>query len=222
MDEPLVMKKLTETAGQIDSVSQVDAVLLIMTAVDNLDTQGRAFVGNAKAILTTPESAAVLGGNAIGLKTWETFEIDAASGRKLQITATPARHGPAGSEAMSGTVTGFLLNWKGESEDAVYISGDTVWFEGVAEIATRFDVGTAILFLGAVGLHKQARCVSQWTQAKRFKPHERLNPNNHTSALRRLGAFSRNREKRLRKLCGSRKTKTFTWLELGVETSLNK
>jgi L-ascorbate metabolism protein UlaG (beta-lactamase superfamily) len=33
--------------------------------------------------------------------------------------------------------------------DAVYVSGDTVWFEGVAEVARRFPVGVAVLFMGA-------------------------------------------------------------------------
>ena len=34
-------------------------------------------------------------------------------------------------------------------EHAVYVSGDTVWYEGVAEVARRFHVTTAFLFLGA-------------------------------------------------------------------------
>ena len=32
---------------------------------------------------------------------------------------------------------------------AVYVSGDTVWYEGVAEVARRFDVAVAILFTGS-------------------------------------------------------------------------
>jgi L-ascorbate metabolism protein UlaG (beta-lactamase superfamily) len=31
----------------------------------------------------------------------------------------------------------------------VYISGDTVWYEGVAEVAQRFEVRAAVLFMGA-------------------------------------------------------------------------
>ena len=34
-------------------------------------------------------------------------------------------------------------------EAAVYISGDTVWYDGVAEIKNRFKIGCAVLFLGA-------------------------------------------------------------------------
>ena len=42
---------------------------------------------------------------------------------------------------------GFVLEREGE--EAVYLSGDTVWYEGVAEVAARFRVRTAVLFLGA-------------------------------------------------------------------------
>jgi hypothetical protein len=31
----------------------------------------------------------------------------------------------------------------------LYLSGDTVWYEGVAEVAARFPVSVAVLFLGA-------------------------------------------------------------------------
>jgi L-ascorbate metabolism protein UlaG (beta-lactamase superfamily) len=63
------------------------------------------------------------------------------------VTATPARHGPAGSDR--GPVVGFVLEAGGAGGPAVYVSGDTVWFEGVAEVARRFQVGAAVLFLGA-------------------------------------------------------------------------
>jgi L-ascorbate metabolism protein UlaG (beta-lactamase superfamily) len=34
----------------------------------------------------------------------------------------------------------------------VYVSGDTVWYEGVAEVAQRFKVRVAVLFMGAARL----------------------------------------------------------------------
>ncbi len=34
-------------------------------------------------------------------------------------------------------------------ESAIYFSGDTVWFDGVAEVARRFPIRTAVLFMGA-------------------------------------------------------------------------
>jgi hypothetical protein len=32
---------------------------------------------------------------------------------------------------------------------AVYVTGDTVWFDGVAEVARRYKIGTVLLFAGA-------------------------------------------------------------------------
>src|SRR5262249_9359405 len=64
-------------------------------------------------------------------------------------TATPARHGPAGIEPLSGDVIGFVLSFGDSAVRPVYITGDTVWFGGVAEVARRFRVGTVLLFAGS-------------------------------------------------------------------------
>jgi L-ascorbate metabolism protein UlaG (beta-lactamase superfamily) len=37
----------------------------------------------------------------------------------------------------------------GTGTPAVYISGDTVWYDGIEEVARRADVGVAFLFMGA-------------------------------------------------------------------------
>jgi len=60
----------------------------------------------------------------------------------------PARHGSLGSHLIVGETTGFILEWAGQKHGAMYISGDTVWFNGIHEIAHRFQVGTAILHIG--------------------------------------------------------------------------
>ena len=45
---------------------------------------------------------------------------------------------------------GFGLRWEGQQHGAVWISGDTVLYDGVKEVPQRLDVGTAILHLGGV------------------------------------------------------------------------
>jgi hypothetical protein len=57
----------------------------------------------------------------------------------LTITATPARHGPAGIEPLSGDVIGFVVQSSKAGSRPIYISGDTTWFDGVAEVARRFN-----------------------------------------------------------------------------------
>jgi L-ascorbate metabolism protein UlaG (beta-lactamase superfamily) len=67
----------------------------------------------------------------------------------LTITATPARHGPAGIEPLSGDVIGFVVSSSNKDSRAIYIRGDTTWFDGVAEVARRFDCGVVLPFAGA-------------------------------------------------------------------------
>ncbi|MFP2932393.1 MBL fold metallo-hydrolase, partial [Pyxidicoccus sp. 3LG] len=82
---------------------------------------------------------------AVGLRPFETTTVG-----DLRITATPARHGPPGSLPVAGHVVGFVLEGAA-LPGPVYLSGDTVWFNGVAEVARRFRVHTAFLHLGGVG-----------------------------------------------------------------------
>jgi len=144
---PVVLKKTAGPALSPESLGRVDAVLLSHDHhYDKLDHSGRKFVEGAKQVLTTPAGAERLGGKAIGLAVWQSVDIPAA-GRVLRITGTPARHGPAHLDR--GPVTGFALAFTDALDQAVYISGDTVWYEGVAEVARRFAVRAAVLFMGA-------------------------------------------------------------------------
>ena len=82
-------------------------------------------------VLTTRAAAGRLGGNARGLAPWETATVAAPNGRHFQVTATPARHGPAGIEPLSGEVVGFLVGVE-QPGDLLYVTGDTVWYQRVA------------------------------------------------------------------------------------------
>lgn len=131
-----------------EAVSEIDAVLLSHDHhLDNLDRAGREVAMRARAILTTEAGAARLGRPAQGLRPWESVVLAARNGRVLRITATPARHGPDGGDR--GPVVGFVLAFEDEPQAAVYVSGDTVWYDGVAEVSRRFPIKLAVLFMGA-------------------------------------------------------------------------
>ena len=144
---------LTKTSGPAmaaDAIGEVDAVLLSHDQhSDNLDRAGRAFLAKARRVLTTTAGAARLDGNAEGLKPWQATQLTGSQGQRLEITAAPARHGPAGIEPMSGDVIGFVLRFEPAAIPPIYITGDTVWFDGVAEVARRFRAGVVLLFGGA-------------------------------------------------------------------------
>src|SRR6201996_7492026 len=141
------LEKLSGPALTQDAIGEIDAVLLSHDQhADNLDESGKHFLPKAKRVLTTVAGAKRLGGHAEGLAPWASTELS-KNGRLLVITATPARHGPAGFEPLSGDVIGFVLAPK--DSRPIYISGDTVWYDGVAEVAQRFKAGLVLPFAGA-------------------------------------------------------------------------
>jgi L-ascorbate metabolism protein UlaG (beta-lactamase superfamily) len=145
------LRKLSDPAIRYHDLGSIDFVLLSHDQhFDNLDRAGRQILSKAGTVLTTKEGAERLGGNAIGLLPWQTIEVPTPNGYSLLVTATPARHGPVGCEARSGPVIGFAIRLADSADhDALYLSGDTVWYEGVAEVARWFHVTTAILNMGA-------------------------------------------------------------------------
>jgi hypothetical protein len=46
-------------------------------------------------------------------------------------------------------VIGFVIESKNHAVRPIYVTGDTVWYDGVAEVARRFPAGTVLLFAGA-------------------------------------------------------------------------
>lgn len=147
--KPVTFHKTTGPALTIEEIGSLDAVLLSHDHhFDNLDTTGRSILPSVKSTYTTLSGQARLGGNALGLTPFETKTLEGPGFRRLLITGAPARHGPVGIEPYSGDVIGFLLG-EAEEGDAVYVTGDTVWYEGTAEVARRYSPKVAIVFAGA-------------------------------------------------------------------------
>jgi L-ascorbate metabolism protein UlaG (beta-lactamase superfamily) len=139
-----VVTKLVDPALPAASLGRVDAVLLSHDEhADNLDDAGRALLERVAVTYTTTAGAGRLGGSAHGLAPWQSAKLG-----DITITATPGRHGPPGCEPLLGDVIGFVLEWSGGG--ALYISGDTVWYEELEAIGRRFAIDTAILHLGRV------------------------------------------------------------------------
>ena len=149
-DSAHALVKTASPAIAARELGHIDAALLSHDHhADNLDAAGRILLAQAGQTLTTPSGAERLGGNARGMATWETVSLNGADGRQVRVTATPARHGPAEVERLAGDVTGFMLEWDGQRYGALYITGDTVLFEGVEEVARRERVSVALLHCGA-------------------------------------------------------------------------
>ena len=144
-------RKLTGPAVAAADVLPVDAVLLSHDHHDdNLDAAGRALLPSAGAVVTTASGARRLGGRARGLEPWQTTTLEAPGRPSLEITATPCRHGPPLSHPLVGDVIGFALRWDGHDRGVLWITGDTVLYDGLREVAGRLMVDVALLHLGGV------------------------------------------------------------------------
>jgi L-ascorbate metabolism protein UlaG (beta-lactamase superfamily) len=144
-------RKLAGPAIAASELGPIDAVLLTHDHHDdNLDAAGRGILPSAGVVVTTVAGAGRLGGGARGLEAWATTRLEADGRPSIEITATPCRHGPPGSRPIVGDVIGFALRWEGQEHGVLWISGDTVLYDGVREVPQRLQVGTALLHLGGV------------------------------------------------------------------------
>jgi L-ascorbate metabolism protein UlaG (beta-lactamase superfamily) len=144
-------RKLTGPSRPPAELGAIDAILLTHDHhKDNLDDAGRALLPSAGVVVTTASGAKRLGGSARGLEPWGSTRLEAEGREAIEVTATPCRHGPRGLGFVYGDVIGFALRRRDPEDGALWISGDTVLFDGVREVAGRVRVDTALVHLGGV------------------------------------------------------------------------
>lgn len=152
ISEKTVEKKLAGPA--LSDLWIIDLVLLSHDQHhDNLDNAGRVLLDSVPKTITTESGAKRLRINpkinSIGLLPWESENVKTPSGDEITFIATPARHGPAGSEKITGDVIGLLLRVTGEKNFEIYLTGDTVFYEGVTEVSKRYKPQYVFIFAGA-------------------------------------------------------------------------
>jgi L-ascorbate metabolism protein UlaG (beta-lactamase superfamily) len=136
----------------VEELPHIDAVLLSHEDhPDNLDTKGRLFLEGRK-VFTTEDGAKNLQPrpDVRGMKAWESVATT-VGGKGFKITATPCQHVP-GNEC-----TGFILESLsfGKHEEsglpnAIFFSGDTVYFPELDKIKEKWHLALAILNCGSV------------------------------------------------------------------------
>ncbi|MDF2187860.1 MBL fold metallo-hydrolase [Paraflavitalea sp. CAU 1676] len=147
-----VSRKTDDPALPPVDLQQVDLILLSHHQhKDNLDTRGKELLDRSKAPILSTQKAARELPRVTGLANWQSIEIDTPRVKGLRITATPAQHHPWWiPEFISGPVIGFVIEYDEQRNGVIYISGDTVYFNGIDEVARRYNIDVAILHAGGV------------------------------------------------------------------------
>ncbi|GAB3221445.1 MBL fold metallo-hydrolase [Mycolicibacterium hippocampi] len=155
----LVSKRRRSPALEIEQLPPVDAVVLSHMHGDHWDRETQRRLDRSLPIITTDHAARRLrrrGFNAaVGLATWDNRRLDKGRTR-LTMTALPGRHAPTPLHRLLPPVMGTMLEF-GDVDDAVqrrlYVSGDTLVFDGLHDIPVRFrTIDAGVLHLGGTRL----------------------------------------------------------------------
>ncbi|WP_262700268.1 MULTISPECIES: MBL fold metallo-hydrolase [Streptomyces] len=157
----LMSRRLTEPALSVSEIpSDLDAVVLSHLHGDHWDRVARRRLDRALPIITTPHASRRLQGvhgfsRATGLPTWHDHVL-VNDRSQVRITALPGRHAPGRWQRLLPPVMGSLLDFGAPGAAPrlrVYITGDTLMFPGIHEIARRYpDVHLAVVHLGGTRL----------------------------------------------------------------------
>jgi L-ascorbate metabolism protein UlaG (beta-lactamase superfamily) len=120
-----------------DVVRGVNAVFVTHRHRDHLDARAEALLPRDVPVFCQPEDESAL--RELGL---DARAVEAAlDWEGLRVTRTPARHGSGAMAEALAPVSGFML-------DDLYVAGDTVWYEDVAETIERHRPRVAVVNAG--------------------------------------------------------------------------
>lgn len=142
--------KLRGPAVSAERIGEIDVVLLSHDQhADNLDLAGRELLPRVSRTISTRAAADRLPGVPVtALSPWHSTSLEGPGGSAMAVTATPAHHGPEGTEDSSGPVIGFVLT--GPDLPAIYVSGDNASTSVIREIEHHLGpIAIAVLFAGA-------------------------------------------------------------------------
>ncbi|KAJ4308073.1 hypothetical protein N0V84_012318 [Fusarium piperis] len=220
----IVLENSDTPAMALRDLPAIDAILLSHEDhPDNLDELGRQLL-DGRRVITTMDGKRNLSPrpDVRGISPWETLPLN-VGGEQFSITGVPCQHVP-GSQC-----TGFIINSPtfGETNglpNAIYFSGDTVYFEELAEMRNKFHISIAMFNIGAAiigmpdGTKKQiTMCGKQASRLFREIEADVLVPMHYES----WGHFTENGDKLSEVFEKEGISEFVSWLEPGVQKKIS-
>lgn len=151
----LFSRRRTEPAAQPADLPPLTAVVVSHLHGDHFDRVARRELDREVPVLTTGHAARSLERSGfrscVGLRTWDTQTFTDGDAT-LRVTAVPARHTAGPLNLLLPAVNGNVLEYQagaGATPLRIYISGDTVYHQDLAQIRERFPLlDVALLHLG--------------------------------------------------------------------------
>lgn len=125
-------------------LQRVDAVLVTHTHRDHWDAQARELLPRQVKLFCQPSDEARLRDE--GFESAEAV-VDRLEWRGVRFARTSGRHGLGEIGQQMGPVSGFVLQAAGEP--SLYIAGDTIWCNEVAEALLKYQPHLTVVNAGA-------------------------------------------------------------------------
>jgi L-ascorbate metabolism protein UlaG (beta-lactamase superfamily) len=147
--------RLTNPAINIYELPRLDFILLSHFHGDHFDQISINELDKSLPVVTTPHAAEELKSrgfnNVEKLEKWDSISF-LKSAVRVTVTATPGRHGPFPISIFLPQVIGSIIDFQninGSNLFRMYITGDTMIFNDIKDISTRFpNVDITLLHLG--------------------------------------------------------------------------
>jgi L-ascorbate metabolism protein UlaG (beta-lactamase superfamily) len=157
----LYSERLTNPAMEISELPPLDFILLSHFHGDHFDQAAIHGLSKSLRIVTNEHAIEELSArgftNFEKLDKWETVSFGKGNAR-LNITATPGRHGPLPVSMFMPQVTGSILDFYNAPDDRdrhhhplfrIYVTGDTMVFDDIRDIPKHYpNVDVALFHLG--------------------------------------------------------------------------